>query len=224
MGKLEDHVDRLFAGYSGRDADDMKAEILANLEARKNDLAAGGMAEDEVEKAAEKSLESIEFLIDGQKSVYAGRLWLELAQRSLIVLLSAWIATMPLLIIRLGQGANGLFLLLSVAAGAVYTVLLLRRGGRDRTAAVNLKHFLRLRRLLWLFWAGFCIACALATSALYFGSDIWFSRRVSIDGPYQLAVLIIHYAVPLLTVVIPVIIGFVPGLIMKYEAGERVES
>lgn len=229
MNPLQQYVDGLFARYGhSRRIDELKAEILGNLESKKADLIAAGSSEEEALKIAVESITNIDFLIDGNKEIYYGQWKLENVQWTLIAVLIGWILTIPLLLFHIGFAANLLMFLAAEAVGIYY--LLLRQRSKQGSMFfaekryVNLPEYQKREKIFWILWAIFAVISLLATSALYFGSNIWFSRRVTIDGPYALAVVLIHYFVPLLTVIIPIAFSVPVRLIPKYEAGEAHEG
>jgi uncharacterized membrane protein len=89
---------------------------------------------------------------------------------------------------------------------------------------MSVPHYAKVRRLFWLLWSAFTVICTIAITAVYFGSNIWFSRQINIDGPYALGVLLITYFLPFLTLVIPLIASIPIKLIAKYEVGDNDEN
>jgi hypothetical protein len=55
-------------------------------------------------------------------------------------------------------------------------------------------------------------------------SNLWFSRPITISGPYQFAVLAVRYCTPLLTVFIPLLVSKCYKLIDKYEVKNEYEK
>ncbi len=94
----------------------------------------------------------------------------------------------------------------------------------DETRFMNIQQYEKRGKVVWALWAVFAVVSLLATTALYFGSNIWFARRVNIDGPYALAALLITYFVPMLTIIIPIIIGLSVKLIKKHEVSDYNEK
>ena len=224
MSELSRYVDELFSGYAkNRRIEELKTEILSNLEAKKADLLSSGMEETEAIRNTEESITSIDFLIDGNRQVYINQMKLELAQWSLIILLVGWILTIPLLMFRLGLPANGILFIAVLVAGFYYLGLYHKQsnseGYMNEMGFINLQQCKTREKLIWILWAVFAAVSLFANSALYFGSNLWFSRKISIDGPYALASLLIAYFVPMLTVIIPVIFSLPVRLIAKYEVG-----
>lgn len=224
MSELSRYVDELFSKYAKSDRNqELKAEILSNLEAKKADLLSSGIGELEAIQKTKESITNIDFLMDGSRHVYIHQLKFELAQWILIILLVGWILTIPLLIFRLGLPANGIFFIAVLVAGFYYFGLCHEKSHSEdyinKTGFINLQQCRKMKKLVWILWAIFAVISLLSNSALYFGSNLWFSRKVSIDGPYALASLLIAYFVPMLTVIIPIIFSFPVRLIAKYEVG-----
>lgn len=229
MSELGIYVDKLFSGYSKScQNEEMKAEILGNLEAKKADLLSSGLNELEATQKAKESITSIDFLIDGNRQVYSNRLKLELAQWRLIIILMGWILTIPLLFFHPGVPVNGILLAAVLLAGFYYLGLYKKQahteGFLDETRYLNLQHYKMRRKVVWILWIIFAAINLLGITALYFGSNIWFSRKVSIDGPYAFASMLITYFIPMLTIIIPIIVGIPVKLISKCEVADNDEK
>ena len=227
MNELSDYVNLLFSGYKKTaQMKDLKEEIYGNLEARKADLISLGTSEAEAIEQAKNSITSIEGLIDGNKEIYIYQFRRELLQWALIYLISACIVMIPMLMVNIGTPLSTLGFLITIITGIKYA----RYSGKshrdhlnDRTY-LNLTHFERIRKLFWIFWAAFALVYTAATTALYFGSNIWFSRKVSISGPYQLAYIVILYSMPFFSIIIPLVVNRIPQLILKYEVQNDEEE
>lgn len=229
MSELSRYVDKLFFGYAiNRRIKELKAEILSNLEAKKADLLSSGMEETEAIRNTEESITSIDFLIDGNRQVYINQMKLELVQWSLIILLVGWILTIPLLMFRLGLPANGILFISVLVAGFYYLGLYRKQSDTEdymsKTEFINFLQCKKREKWTWILWVVFATVSLLANTALYFGSNFWFSHKISIDGPYALASLLIAYFVPMLTVIIPVIFSIPARLIAKYEVRDNDEK
>lgn len=229
MSELSRYVDELFSKYqTSRQTEDLKAEILGNLEAKKADLIASGYEESEAVRVAEEGITSVDFLIGGNKRVYYNRLKLEFVQRSLIAVITGWILTIPLLMLRVGLAANGILFLAVVTVGLYYFFLYRKQlhgeKSMDETKQMDAVECRKRKRIVWILWSIFAAVSLLANTALHFGSNLWFSRKISVDGPYALAGLLVSYLVPMLTVLIPIIAGMPASLISKYEVGENNEK
>jgi len=229
VSDLRKYVDQLFSDYKmSRQTEDLKAEILANLEAKKADLVSYGLNESEATQKAKDSMTSIDFLIDGNKRVYYNQMKMEFGQWSLIIIIAGWILTIPLLVFRIGPLAN-LIMFLGVVAVGIYYLVFRKRQVQDKklidaTRFINIIQYKKRKRIVWILWFMFVVISLIATTALQFGSNLWFSREIRIDGPYALAVLLMEYFVPMLTVIIPIITSIPLRLISKYEVGESNEK
>ncbi len=227
MKELEAYVNRLFIKYpKTKSINELKAEILSNLEAKKADLMAGGLDENTAIQKAKDSITSIDALIDGNKTIYINQYRLELLQQSLLYLLIAWIITIPFTLFQRFLTLNLLLFFFVLAVGTAY---LLNKTNKSETYLekrqyVNINHYLKMKRTVWLIWGIFVALCTIAITGLYFGSNLWFSRPVHIEGPYIFALMVTRYLAPFVSIIIPLIIHQVPKLLMKYEAGENDEQ
>jgi magnesium-transporting ATPase (P-type) len=116
-------------------------------------------------------------------------------------------------------------MLRSIVIGIFYTILNRKVKSEDfkQKVFVNLEAIFKLRKLTWIIWIFFIIVSTLYTTAIRFGSNIWFSTAISITGPYQFAELAVRYLLPFLSVTIPLIVNALPKLISRYEVGEHNE-
>ena len=223
MVDLKTHVDRLFSGYkTDRQIKELKEEILSNLEARVSDLTEKGMDHEAAVKAAVDSITTIDSLIDGNKSIYINRFKLELIQTALIYVLIGWIITTPLRLIRAEMLWNLLFLFAAVFLGI--TLMLFNRNKDasylNETAAFNAHALERTKRIAWLLCILYIAVSILYTGAIRFGSSIWFSRAITINGPHQFSLLILSFILPFLCLIIPLLFHTALRLSKKYEVGE----
>lgn len=229
MSELSGYVDELFSAYkNSHHIEELKAEILSNLEAKKADLLSSGLDEPEAVRKVKESITNIDFLIDSNSQVYINQLKLELAQWSLIMILIGWILTIPSLIFHSGLPANTIMFMAVLLAGSYYLVLYQKQahteGFTEKTEFRNVRRYQKRRRVAWILWIVFAAVSLLAITALHFGSNLWFARRATIDGPYALASLLIAYFEPMLTIIIPIIVSLPVSLITKYEVGDSHEK
>ncbi len=220
MNELRMYVDCLFVHYKQTmKIKDLKEEIYSNLEARKNDLVSEGVSETEAVEIAKCSITEIDSLIDSNKKIYINQFKQERLQWALIYLLAAWVITIPLAVFHAVARLSIILFMISICVGIYYIVFIIKNKklSQDETTFVNITRYEKLKRICWILWAGFVLLCSLLTTGMYFGSSIWFSRPVSIAGPYALGVLIINYFAPFLTIVIPLIISLNFRLVLKYE-------
>lgn len=227
MNTLKNHVDKLFAGYKeNKQIRDLKDEVLSNLEAKVDDLVSKGMDYSEAVKRAAGCINTIDYLIEDNKKVYINQLKTEYLQIGLLYLLIAWIVTIPLKIIGMGIMLNSVLLAAAAVTGIFFLALNFKKEKRylQETSVLNFKSAKRYKRLSWLICALFIAFSILRTTAIYFGSNIWFSRPVKIDGPYQLAEIGIRYMLPFIAILIPLLFSAYLKLIQKYEVGEQNEN
>ncbi len=226
MNLLETHVDILFRGYGhSRQIQELKDEIMGNLEDRAADLTAEGMDYEEAVKRVVRDLGPIDSLIDGSTDIYVNRYRVELLQRALIFTLVAWIITIPLRIVAMGTVLS-LSLLLACIAMGIALLVLTRRAHQcaeflRQVARYNIHRAKRYRSIAWMLWALYMFVTTLATTAVFFGSNLWFSRPIHIDGPYQFSLLMIRYALPFISILLPLLARDSFRLIEKYEVGEE---
>lgn len=220
MDELRKYVDSLFARYkmTGEVAE-LKEEILGNLEARVADYLGEGMTSSEAVALAKSNLGSIEFLIPHQRPVYVNRYRLELLQTALLYTVIAWILTIPLRLTFPGALVNTLLLLAAVGLGIAYLLLSSRKdeGYLSATAPLDQNRLGRHSRTAWLLWVLFVAVTAALTTAKQFGSEIWFGRPLHLDGPHRFAQIAVFYALPVVTIVLPLLYSKARTLTEKYE-------
>ncbi|PRR84362.1 permease prefix domain 1-containing protein [Clostridium vincentii] len=226
MERLKKHVDSIFSRYKeDKQIRELKYEVLSNLEAKVEDLTSNGMDYNEAIKTAINSIDNIDYLINGNKEVYITKYKLEYLQMILIYLLVGWIITIPLSILRQGILINFILLISSIVTGIRYLSLRKKNGDFIHCKDfINLQFSLKIRKIAWSIWILFIIIYLVFITAIQFGSNVWFSRPVIIDGPYQFAILLISYLIPLISVIIPLYFSLAPKLIIKYEVGEDNED
>lgn len=220
MSDLDIYVNHLFAKQKQtREVQDLKAEIRANLEAKENDLIAGGMSEEEAIEQAKAGITEVDSLISGNLKIYINPFKQERYQRCLIYLLSAWLFTIPLSVYYPVGKISVLLFLLSVCFCIGYIVFqnIIKKRPEAETKYINIKHYERMAKAVWISLAVFILLCSLMTTAVQFSSYIWFRRSVNITGPYALGQLLVYYLTPFLTILCPLFVGLNVRLAEKYE-------
>lgn len=223
MSELKEHVDRLFHKYGKADnLEELKAEILSNLEAKQADLIRSGVDEASALRQTRESMTSVEHLIDGNKKIVLHPYRLELLQYAMLYLVAGWVLTVPFTFFRSFLPVNLLLFAAFLLAGIAYLSLRANAGGRgtDRLQDIRLPFLRMLSRTVWGIWAMFIVVSTASVTGLFFGSNIWFGRAIHIDGPYQFAFVAAKYAVPFVTVIIPLLGSKALSLIPKHEAGD----
>ncbi|OPJ64650.1 permease prefix domain 1-containing protein [Clostridium oryzae] len=226
MGELKSYVNNLFKKYANnKQIEDLKAEILSNLEAKKADLISSGMTEEKAIEAAKRNITTIDNLIDGNKQIFINQFSTAGLQDALLYTVIAWITTIPMFLFREFFVANWILFIAILILGYNYYTRASNKNERfiAERRYVNIKNYYRLRRLVWAIWGVFVAVYILFITGVYFASNIWFSRPVAIDGPYSLAVILLRYYVPFISIIIPLAVNRLPKLILKCEVGERYE-
>ncbi len=227
MSELKNYVDSLFSKYrKTKNIDELKAEILSNLEAKKSDLIASGLDEKTAIQKAKDSITNIDNLVDGNKNIYINQYKLESLQQSLLYLVIGWIVTIPFTLFADFIPINLLLFCSIIVVGIVYFCIAANKAksGIEKQQYVNINRYIKLGKTAWLIWGIFVTVCVLIVTGLYFSSNIWFSKPIRIDGPYNFALMAIRYFAPFVTVIIPLIIQKLPKLILKHEVGESNEE
>ncbi|EJO5348651.1 hypothetical protein NRP93_002782 [Clostridium botulinum] len=227
MDSLKIYVDDLFSKYKeNRGIRELKYEILSNLQAKVEDLSSKGMEYDEALRKAKESIKDIDNLIDGNIKVYINKYKLEYIQSVLLYFIIVWIITIPLGIIRMGTMLN-IFLFILVVAISTYYVLLIRKNKNtkylENKGFININNANKRRNIAWIIWTLYIVVSIIFTTGIYFGSNIWFQRRIKIDGPYNFAAIITRYMLPFISIIIPLGFNKVSKLILKYEVGDQDE-
>lgn len=227
MNSLKNHVDSVFSNYkASKQINELKYEVLSNLEAKVDDLTANGMNHSEAIKKAKGSINSIDYLIDGNRKVFINKYNLEYIQIVLLYFIIAWIITIPVVIIGVGFVLNIFTFICSIAIGIKYLLLNSKKEFEylKCKSFINIQSAFKAKKISWILWLLFIVVYTLFTTAIQFGSNIWFSRPVIITGPYQFAEVAIGYGIPLISIIIPLIFNSAPKLILKYEVGEDNEN
>ncbi|MFJ5714444.1 permease prefix domain 1-containing protein [Neobacillus sp. NPDC093127] len=219
MNELKKYVDHLFRKYKNhRGISDLKDEILGNLEAKVSHLMEEGLNEREAIAKAKSSITKIDDLIDDNIPVWINQFRFKAFQITYIYILIAWIVTIPFSLLSMGLLLNYGLLFVCLVLGIFYLFLAKNvKRNEKKIAELNLAAFTRAKKITWLLWLLFIIVIWGYLSAILFGSNIWFSRPVHIDGPYQFGILIARYALPFISIVIPLILKACIRLIPQYE-------
>jgi hypothetical protein len=227
MDILKNHVDSMFKKYKGnKQIDELKYEVLSNLEAKVDDLTGSGMERSKAISSAKESISSIDYIIDGNKQLYVNKYKLEYIQIVLLYSIIAWIVTIPHRIMGIGFAWNTSLGICSIVIATWYFILTTKKEHEyfQCKSFINIQTAYKSRKMAWIIWTMYIIVSAVYTTAIRFGSNIWFSRPVSITGPYQFAEIAINYILPFISIIIPLIFNVAPNLILKYEVGEDDEN
>lgn len=226
--RINRHLDSLFAGAQHtREHQELKEEIRSNLTARIEDYLEKGMDEEQAFQTAVQHMDGMEQFMSDYRSVKRVPYWTALLQSTLIYSLAAWIVTIPMRMMLEGAALNNTFLLVSLIVGAFYSFYLLSSRQREvsneqSTIRIHMPLLRQWQRRAWWLWAAAVLAIWGTQAALRFGSNVWFSRPIQVDGPYQLAVLLFAFAVPLLSIMIPLVVHRAYRNVSKYEVGDEI--
>ncbi|WP_141432076.1 hypothetical protein [Bacillus sp. 03113] len=222
MNELREYVDHLFRNYKNYSGTiELKEEIVGNLEAKVSHLIGNGLNKKDAIAKAKNSITKIDDLIDGNIPVFIGQFQFNIFQIAYIYILIAWIVTIPFSIFRVGIVISyGLFFI-CIILGIVYLFLINKmKESSKKIKHLNVISIVRTNKIVWLLWVLYIMIYWVYLSAVFFSSNIWFSRTVYIDGPYQFGILIAKYALPLISIVIPLILNACIKLLPQYEARE----
>lgn len=219
---LEIFVDRLFANQrKTKEVVDLKNEVLSNLEARVTDYMENGIAYQSAISLAIENMEDIESLIDDNQKIYSYRFRHDLLQSALIYSLLAWIATIPARFLPNGIWVNTLLLCLAALTGAAYLSMSrhLKRYEKQ-TAVINARKLNQWSKWAWWLWSIFIVVISMYTFVIQYGSDLWFGRELSVDGPYSFYVTVMRYVIPMTSVTIPLLVQKAYKLTFQLEVNE----
>ncbi|WP_211222617.1 permease prefix domain 1-containing protein [Paenibacillus daejeonensis] len=218
---MKQHVDNLFRGYrETAQVRDMKEEILGNLEAKTADLIAQGWDEEDAKHHAVASITSIDGLMDEEVKIAMKPFLLDLTQWTLIFLLLAWIIAIPSRAVGAGVLAQLVIMISLICVGCWYVILLLlMRHNSDGLRLVHRGKLTRIVRVVWGLWIVFLLICWLDVTGMLFASNIWFGRPIEISGPYQFAVIVYQYILPLLSLIVPLSARTALRILPRHERG-----
>lgn len=224
MNELNKHVDRLFYKYKHHpNAKELKEEILGNLEEKKADLMAGGLSEHEAIAKTIKDMGTVDHLIDDNVMVYDNRAKREWLQSTLVYVLIAWILSIPLALF--GMYINIPLIMFAAVAlmGILYIVDITNKDPNhlDQAKYIDTNKYVSWEKYSWIAWAILVAVNVVIVTGVRFGSNIYFERVIKIDGPYQLAHIIIQYVLPLLAIVVPLSVRRYCQLIRKHRGGDK---
>lgn len=226
--RINRHLDGLFAGTQNTlEHRELKEEIRSNLAARIDDYMAEGMSEEQAFQTAIQHIDGMEQFMSDYRHVKRVPYWTALWQSTLIYSLVAWIITIPTRVMLGGAALNNLLLIISLIVGAVYVFYLVsnRESGasnQDNTTRIRMPILKQWQRRAWWLWAAVVIVLWSSQAALRFGSNIWFNRPIQVNGPYQLAVILMAFVLPLLSILIPLVIHRAYRIVSKYEVSDSV--
>jgi len=224
--RITRHVNRLFAHAPDTlDNRELQEEIHSNLAARIDDYISQGMNEERAFQTAIQHIHGMDEVMSDHRRVQRVPYWTALLQSALIYSLIAWIINIPMRVLMQGTAINNLLMLVSFLVGGAYVLYMLTNRTNDpatsvKTTVIRILDLVQWNRRIWWLWVAFVLVLWGTQAALRFGSNIWFNRPIQVDGPYQFAVIVIAFAVPLLSVIIPLVVHRAYRIISKYEVSD----
>jgi hypothetical protein len=225
--RITRHVNRLFDRAQDTLANqELKEEIHSNLAARIEDYMEQGMDEEQAFQTAIQHVAGMDQIMSDHRRVQRVPYWTAVLQSALIYCLIAWIITIPMRVMIQGASINNLFMLMSVIVGGAYVFYMLKNKNTsadpEDITVIRTPVLWQWTRRVWWLWAGLIVVLWGTQAALRFGSNIWYSRPIQIEGPYQFTVIAIAFAIPLLSIIIPLIVQRAYRIVGKYEVGDVI--
>ncbi|WP_203247259.1 permease prefix domain 1-containing protein [Sporosarcina beigongshangi] len=226
MNNVRKHMDKLFANYpKTNETLELKEEVIGNIEAEIEDLQSHGLSFEEAFRKSIGKMEKLDGLIDGVKSVRISKVLMEMMQWTLIYTLIAWIITIPLSVFYMFRRASWALFLIIIVIGLSYLInyTIGKLLSRDYVQ-VNLYKISAVRKYVWIIWSLYIVATWGIVTAMLFGSNIWFGRPITIDGPYEFATSCVMYVSPIITIIVPLLMNKYQKIIMKQGEGSPDEE
>lgn len=220
MKEVERVVDQLFQHVRmTEDVKELKAEIASNMEAKFEDLMNRGFEKGKALSKLQEDFVAIDGLIDSVYRVDYHGFQKECFQSCLLASLFFWILSIPTMLV--GRA----FAWLAFGLAVLFAVLYLdkRRSDKHEVRFVSIEQLEKIRKNAWLIWGLFFLICVLTITALQFGSNIWFGRVVTFQGPYDFANKLVNYYIALTTIAFPIAISRLPAYLDQYLEGETHE-
>ncbi|WP_128100535.1 permease prefix domain 1-containing protein [Paenibacillus sp. DCT19] len=223
--RISRHMERLFEHAQDTTANrELKEEIHSNLTARVEDYIDQGMSEKQAFEKAIQHIAGLDQIMSDQHQVQRFPYWTAVLQSALIYCLIAWIITIPMRVLMEGKIVNFWLMIASALVGGAYLLYMLGNRERQRnaeaTTVIRSTTLRKMTRIVWWMWGALILIMWGTQAALRFGSNIWYSRPVQVEGPYQFAVLVIAFVIPLLTIIVPLIVQKAGRLVREFEVGE----
>lgn len=221
MSDVRKHVDKLFAKYpKTEETMELKEEVISNLEAEIEDLQNDGLSFAEALRISIGKMAPLDELIDGVKTVRIRQVVIEMMQWTLIYTLIAWIVTIPLSVFYSIRRISWVLFWIIIVIGISYLILFMIREVLSRNyVKVDLYKIAAVRKSVWIVWSLFIVVNCGMTTAMLFGSNIWFWRPISISGPYEFASIGVMYVMPMITIGMPLLMSKLQTVIVQQEVG-----
>ncbi|MFD1927044.1 permease prefix domain 1-containing protein [Sporosarcina siberiensis] len=224
MNKIRKHIDKVFSKYpKTNETLDLKEEVIGNLEAEIEDLQNSGVSFEEAFHVSIEKMPDFAEVIEGSKSVDKNKLVFGMLQWMLIYLLVTWIITMPLSIIGNFRNVSFLLFFAIIIVSGIYGLLVITRDLIVKGIThIDLFKVAKVKKTVWIIWGLFLLIAWGGITGLHFASNIWYSNPITISGPYQFANIFALYALPLITIIVPLLSNRLEKTITQYEEGEKI--
>ncbi len=220
MKEVDAYIKGLFKKYGKtQEILELKEEIKSNLDARIEDSMAEGISYEMAFAKAINDLGSIDEFIKGSKRVYINAYKREALQVAILYTVILWIITLPLRLSYSLMIINVALTLALIVLGLISLVLYRKKPEEyyKEEASIDMIRALKIRKYSWILWGFFIFVVTAFNFGVRFASNIWFSRPLTIDGPYEFLMLTISFFIPFLSIVIPIYITKLIKLSDNYE-------
>ena len=226
MNEVRKYVNRMFDGYPKNDETlELKEEVIGNLEAEIEDLVTNeGLTAKQAFRISTEKMTKLDGVIEGVQTVKLSKILVELTQWSLIYLLIAWIISIPFNIFSSLRSTSWLLFILILIIFVFYIVLKLVAGSLTNIRTIQLAFMKKWQKMIWIIWALFMVVQWGMITAIHFGSDLWFGRSISIDGPYQFGQIVAAYLAPFFSIIVPLLINRFKNIVVLGGNGANYEE
>lgn len=226
MNDVRKYVNKMFSGYPKNDETlELKEEVIGNLEAEIEDLVTNkGLTVKQAFRISTEKMTKLDGVIEGVQTVQLSKVLVELTQWSLIYLLIAWIISIPFNMFSSLRATSWLLFTIILIIGVFYILLKIIAGSLTNERTIQLAFMNRWQKWIWIIWALFMVAQWGMITAIHFGSDLWFGRNISIEGPYQFGQTIAAYLAPFFSVIVPLLINRFKNIVIRGGNGANYEE
>lgn len=217
MNEVRKYVNKMFTGYpKNEETLELKEEVIGNLEAEIEDLVANkGLTAKQAFRISTEKMPKLDSVIEGLQTVQLSKVLVELTQWSLIYLLLAWIISIPFNVFSSLRATSWLLLMIILIIGVFYIVLKIIASSLTNERTIQLAFMKKWQKVIWIIWALFMVVQWGMITAIYFGSDLWFGRTISIEGPYQFGQTIATYLAPFFSIIVPLLMNRFKNIVIR---------
>ena len=226
MNEVRKYVNRMFAGYpNNEETIELKEEVIGNLEAEIEDLVINnGLTAKQAFKISTEKMPKLDGVIEGLQTIQLSKVLVELTQWSLIYLLIAWIISIPFNVFNSLRATSWLLLIIILIIGVLYIVLKIIAGSLTDEKTIQLAFMKKWQKMIWIIWTLFMVVQWGMITAIHFGSDLWFRRSLSIEGPYQFGQIVATYMAPFFSIIVPLLMNRFKNIVVRGGNGANYEE